>query len=277
MVNDIFSNDIFNSKIQPPTSKTYNLIGTHLPTNQDLFFVSKWHEIFDRYCSARIFIREAYKDKWSDWEHWFNLSDDENDEAFKIILMAEMYETALINYNILVDLSWTITYTSCEYVLYRFDSDGNVTNAEEVRGLVPIDEAGDILRKLENNTTTPTADNNPFTYLKSAAPEFSSSVDIIVEFWKNFSGSNIRSLYNYIKHKGKPQYKELKDLSPGRFFSLQIGNKSYPSDISDVQRIISLKDGLEELVKFDNEELFPYLEKLIIELEKAVNPSPMLL
>ena len=69
MVNDIFSNDIFNSKIKPPTSKTYNLIGTHLPTNQDLFFVSKWHEIFDRYCSARIFIREAYKDKWSDWKH----------------------------------------------------------------------------------------------------------------------------------------------------------------------------------------------------------------
>lgn len=277
MVNDIFSNDIFNSKIKPPTSKTYNLIGTHLPTNQDLFFVSKWHEIFDRYCSARIFIREAYKDKWSDWEHWFNLSGDESDEAFKIIFMAEMYETALINYNILVDLSWTITYTSCEYVLYRFDSDGNVTNAEEVRGLVPIDEAGSILRKLENNTTTPTADNNPFTYLKSAAPEFSCSVDIIVDFWKRFSSSNIRSLYNYIKHKGKPQYKELNDLSPGRFFSLQIGNQSYPSDISDVQRIISLKNGLEELVNFDNKELFPYLEKLIIELEKAVNPSPMIL
>jgi len=194
-----------------------------------------------------------------------------------MLICKDLCEHTLINYNILVDLSWTITYTSCEHVLYGFDSNGNVTNAEEVRGLVPIDEAGDILRKLENNTTTPTADNNPFTYLKSAAPEFSSSVDIIVEFWKNFSGSNIRSLYNYIKHKGKPQYKELKDLSPGRYFSLQIGNKSYPSDISDVQRIISLKDGLEELVKFDNEELFPYLEKLIIELEKAVNPSPMIL
>ena len=277
MDNDIFSNDIFNSQIKPPTSKTYSLVGTPLQTNQDLFFVSKWHEIFDRYCSARIFIREAYKDKWSDWEHWFKLSGDERDEAFKIIFMAEMYETALINYNILVDLSWTITYTSCEYVLYRFDGDGNVTNAAEVRGLVPIDEAGEILRKLENNTTTPTADNNPFTYLKTTVPEFSNSVDIIVDFWKNFSSSNIRSLYNFIKHKGKPKYKELDKLSPGRFFSLQINNKSYPSDIKDVQRIISLKEGLEELVRFDNEELFPYLEKLIIELEKAVNPSPMIL
>lgn len=279
MPNDIFSKDIFNSILNPnkSASKAFKLIRTSLPTNQDLFFVSKWHELFDRYSSARLFIREAFKDKWSDWEHWFNLSGDKSDEIFKIIFKAELYETALINYNILVDLSWTITYTSSEYILYKFDSQGNVINAEEVRGLMPIDEAGEILRKLENNTTTPTADNNPFSYLKNTAPEFDKSVDIIVEFWKSFSRSNIRGLYNYIKHKGKPQYKELYDLSPGRFFSLNIDNKSYPSDIRDVQRIISLKAGLAELVKFDNEQLFPYLEELIIELNNAVNPSPMIL
>ena len=37
-MNDYFTGDIFNS-IQPPRNVSYNLIGTSLPTNQDLYFL----------------------------------------------------------------------------------------------------------------------------------------------------------------------------------------------------------------------------------------------
>ena len=50
---------------------------------------------------------------------------------------AQMLETALINYNILVDLTRTMTYVSAEYVLYWFDTSGNVTNVDEIVGMYP--------------------------------------------------------------------------------------------------------------------------------------------
>lgn len=68
----------------------------------------------------------------------------------------------LINYNIVVDLSWTWTYVSAEYVLYKFDSDGNVINADEINQLCSIDDAFSRLRKVENNVLSPSAQMNPF-------------------------------------------------------------------------------------------------------------------
>lgn len=56
---------------------------------------------------------------------------------------------------------------------------------------------------------------------------------------------------------------------------IHIENETYPSDIRDVQKMISVDEGLQELIKFDNEVLFPYVEKLLTELKKAVDPSPM--
>ena len=72
----------------------------------------------------------------------------------------------MINYNIVVDLSWTMTYISAEFALYKFDSHGSIINAEEVLGMRPIEEAIKLLRKVENGTVAPTAYNNPFEYLK---------------------------------------------------------------------------------------------------------------
>ena len=45
---DIFTNDIFGT-IEPPHETKFNLIGTVLPTNQDMYFAAKWNEIFKRY------------------------------------------------------------------------------------------------------------------------------------------------------------------------------------------------------------------------------------
>lgn len=273
---DIFKTNIFNSIINPPNSSNFNLVGTKLPSNQDIYFISKWHELFDRYCSARLFIREALKDEWSDWQHWFNLTEDVKiNKAFKLKFIAEMYETALIYYNILVDLSWTITYVSSEYVLYRFDGSGNIINHNEIYGMQPIEQAYEALRNAENNVTSPTAANNPFKYLKEQCPRFENSIDLIIEFWSSFSNSEIRGIYNYIKHKGKPVYYEINELSPVRFFDLHIGNEQYPSDIRDVQKILRLYDSISMLINFDDNELFPYLTQLLSSLKSAINPSPM--
>ena len=56
---DIFTGDIF-EKIEPPHNVSFKIVGTALPTNQDMYFVAKWHEIFERYTSARLFVRKAH-------------------------------------------------------------------------------------------------------------------------------------------------------------------------------------------------------------------------
>ena len=45
-------------------------------------------------------------------------------------------------------------------------------------------------------------------------------------------------------------------------------------DTRDVRYETSLEDSIIELQKFDDEMLFPYLETLLHELERLVNPSP---
>ena len=100
---DIFTGDIF-EKIEPPHDVSFKIVGTALPTNQDMYFVAKWHEIFERYTSARLFVRKALEDNW---DYWFNKMEDEKVQcAIEYKFKAELYETALLSYNILVDLSW---------------------------------------------------------------------------------------------------------------------------------------------------------------------------
>lgn len=269
---DIFTGDIF-EKIEPPHGVSFKIVGTALPTNQDIYFVAKWHEIFERYTTARLFVRKALEDNW---EYWFNRVDDEKvQHAIENKFKAELYETALLSYNILVDLTWAWTYVSAEYLLYTFDEEGNVTNAKDVCGMHPIEEAYELLRKTENGVSTPHAEGNPFHYLKVMRPEFSDAVDTIVEFWKVFSNSPIRNLYNFVKHKGKPLYEEVDKPRGGKVMSILIGNEEYPSDIRDVQKMISVEKGLKELIDFDNNLLFPYVEKLLSQLKVAVDPSPM--
>ena len=48
------------------------------------------------------------------------------------------------------------------------------------------------------------------------------------------------------------------------------------SDIRDVQMELSLTDEIARLKEFDDEMLFPYIQKLIGIIEKTINPSPFL-
>lgn len=150
-----FCTDIFEG-VRPPSSSKYSFADVKLPTSQDVYFMYKWHELFERYEMARIFLHKTEGDKW---DYWFSRVDDQTaQKGLELTIKAHLLETALINYNILVDLTWTMTYVSAEYAMYRFDKDGNVINADDIIGLHTIDESYALLRRMENGVSTPHAE-----------------------------------------------------------------------------------------------------------------------
>ena len=52
-----FSTDIF--ALDKPSNVKFNLVGTALPTNNDLYFRTKQHELIEQYSAARIFMNET--------------------------------------------------------------------------------------------------------------------------------------------------------------------------------------------------------------------------
>lgn len=252
--------------------KTFKLEGTALPTNKDLYFRTKQREIIDQYAAARIFLNET---EIEDWSHWFNQVDDErNNTAFKKIFTTYFYETALMYYNIVVDLTWTLCYVSAEFAI------SNSSNRVDFEGCKPIEEAYQLLRTAENSVTSPTAESNPFGYLQKMCPEYSKAIQIIIDFWNSFSSSAIRKKYNYCKHKGKPAYDEIEELrGKGRLFGISIQpigtNETIQiaSDIRDVQWVQSLTDNITELQRFDDEQLFPYADNFDVLVDGKVCAS----
>ena len=69
--------------------------------------------------------------------------------------------------------------------------------------------------------------------------------------------------------------KEIEEIRRGKVMKLLIGKDEYPSDIRDVQKIVELEKGIQELIDFDDNKLFPYISRLLTALKVAVNPSPM--
>lgn len=269
-----FANNIFN--LNPPSKRSFKLEGTVLPTNKDLYFRTKQREIIDQYAAARIFLNET---ETEDWSHWFKQLDNErSNTAFKEIFTTYFYEAALMYYNIVVDLTWTLCYVSAEFAI---SDNSNRVNFE---GCKPIEEAYQLLRTAENSVTSPTAETNPFGYLQKMCPEYSNAIQIIIDFWNSFNFSAIRKKYNYCKHKGKPAYNEIEELrGKERLFGISIRPLNsdetiqIASDIRDVQWVQSLSENISELKRFDDEQLFPYVKSLLEELEKIVNPSPMVM
>lgn len=265
-----FATDIWSLK--SPLNKKLNL--GDLPTNTDIYFRAKQKEIIDQYSAARVFMRESETD---DWNHWFDpVEDQQHNEAFKLIFTSFFYESALIYYNIIVDLSWTICYVSAEFACTQKGK------RVDFSGMKSIEDAAELLRKAENNVTNPTAEGNPFGYLKMMCPEFSNAIDLIINYWNTFGNSLIRNRYNFCKHKGKPSYSEIEELRGGRLMDIYFQNKDtndkiqIASDIRDVQLQFSLIEAIDELRQFDDNELFPYINSLFKELEDVIKPSPMI-
>lgn len=267
-----FKNDI--RELMPPAQKTFSLIGASLPSNTDLFFRAKQQEIIDQYHGARLFM---YETETTDWQHWFVLTDKPQANAtFETMLRAHFYESALMYYNAIVDLSWTLCYVCAEFAVNR--------NGKRVdlRGMVPLENAASLLRSAENLVTAPTAEENPFGYLKRMSPEFENAIDMIINFWNAFSDTPVRRKYNYCKHKGKPAYAEISNKYSTRMMAIYFEEKDsgkktqIASDIRDVRWEFSLSESIDELLHFDNELLYPYLQKLFVELEKVIKPSPFI-
>lgn len=258
-----FLTNIF--ELQQDKSVSINLNNVKIPTSVDVFFRAKQDEIFQQYESARMFLRET---ETENWDHWFQTDDHKYQEVFELLFMERMFEVALMYYNIIVDLSWTLCYVSAEYILYEKNK------TIKMESIMSIDDAYDAMRRAENLVTNPNNEGNPFEYLKLMCPEFKDSIELIIGFWKSFRDTNIRALYNFIKHKGKPMYEEVEKFRPGKLLGLTIDNKNCPTDIHDVQKIINLKKSIMELREFDDKLLFPYIKRLFELLESAVNPSP---
>ena len=61
----------------------------------------------------------------------------------------------------------------------------------------------------------------------------------------------------------------LKNINDSEFVQI-------PSDIRDVQYSFSLEEAIQTLKDFDDNTLFPYIDKLINTLENILQPSPMI-
>lgn len=269
----VFSNDL--SLLSRPSNVEIDLLGAKFPNANDLFFRSKQEELVRQYEAARIFM---YETETNDWNHWFEPIDDPTStEAFRQIFRSHFYEAALFYYNIVVDLSWTLCYVTIEYACRNRESIVNIS------GIKPIEEAAELLRIAEGNVTSPTAENNPFGYLKLMCPDFEPVIDQIVDFWNSFSATETRRRYNYCKHKGRPSYEEIENLKPGRLIGLYkkgIDNGELiqiATDSRDVGYSFSLESAIIELKDFDNNTLFPYIQNLIKSIENILQPSPMII
>ena len=120
-----------------PNKVSFSFNGLKLPNNTDIYFRAKQKEIVEQYSAARLFLQET---ECKDWDHWFiPHNDDKINEAFKLMLKSYFYEAALMYYNILVDLSWTICYLSVEFSMQvegkRIDFDG-LKSIEEATALL---------------------------------------------------------------------------------------------------------------------------------------------
>lgn len=267
-----FKTDI--NELRPPNQVKFNLVGAKLPNSNDIYYRAKQKELIDQYSGARLFLYETATEEWI---YWYQKPYDELvNKAFKNIFTAYFYEAVLFFYNAVVDLSWTLTYVAAEFACLRKGSQVDIS------GMKPIEEAATLLRAVENSVTSPTAEENPFGYLKAMCPEFSDAIDKIIGFWNQFGPSDIRKKYNYCKHKGKPGYTELEALDNTKLMAIYFKDKEsgdmveMASDTKDVKYKFSLEEGIEELRRFDDEVLFPYVRDLMNKLECVLKLSPMM-
>ena len=267
----------FNEKlddIQIFTEKVY-VDADAIPNVQGLYFITKYKELMERYYLARVYLSEI---DTQDWDHWIKNNSEEMKKVAKIRLKASFYETALIYYSIVVDLPWSLVYASLETFVWSDDE------AKATFGFKSKKEAQDILRHLEKNVGTPLTDDSQLNYLKKVDTEYGSKYRTVIEyvesFWKKIKDSSVRANYNFIKHRGRLAYKEVVDLNYKQPICIFLENKDgskvpMPDCVNDVQKTMSLDDCIEEIKKFDDNILFPYIKELVEQLDKIVKPSPL--
>ena len=244
-----------------------------LPEDRDIFFRAKQNELVDQYTAARFFLSQACGENYKTWHK--PVDNENGNSGIQNTWRSYFYEAALMYYNILVDLSWVLTYVSVEDFAFKG------SNAIQFDKIKPINDAMELMRSVEEGVVDPTVESNPIMYIKKMYPRYDRAIEMVIDFWKKYKESSIRNMYNYCKHRGKPNYEEIA-MSKGP----KIARFNRPMDDGSMTRVafdtrevrytVSLEKSIEELFAFDDEELFPYLRSLIEELEKIVQPSPMI-
>lgn len=225
-----------------------------LKTSKEIFFETKIEEIRRRYFSARLFLNQIDANIC---DYWYEPSENKDSNEFaKYSYNSIFLETAIIHYNIVVDLTWVLAYVVAEYAIYAKN------NGKPISELISKIEIYDIIRKLENNVTNPTSEVNPFCYISKQDKKFVKIENYLLKFWEVINNTNIRKLYNFIKHKGTPQYCEFSSEIK-KNYSVYIEGVEFPTSINDIKMEISLYDTVKELNDFDNKILFPYCDELI--------------
>ncbi|OTN76348.1 hypothetical protein A5886_001425 [Enterococcus sp. 8G7_MSG3316] len=254
----IFKKDIFSIGVIDEN------ISFFYPYASIVYMLSKQEEIMKRYESARLFLTFtlSVKEK-GDLENYFGLDFPNQDPTAKKGLTltgtSYFYETALIHYNIIIDLTWVMTKTALEY-LYTDTPFGQPMNLDTIS---EVNEAFLILRKIERDVEGPTVDDAWYEYTSSMGQTNMDLCQHVQTFWKSFSNSEIRKDYNFLKHRGTPTYKEIDELKSSKLFEYRFSNgNEIATKPIDVLRQRNLAEGIKNLIDFDNNLLFDYIEIL---------------
>lgn len=251
-----YTNDIFiwTDEQDARLSKPHDIFV--IAPNSQLLFESKLKEIIEQYQFAREILRQIDNGRWDCWFPTFK--EQEKNKIFQTGFNEYFLETSILYYNIVVDLTWVLFFGCAGYAIEK--RTGKKVSITKIMGL---QDAQDAFRKLEDCIFHPTGEADPFRQITKEMPKFNGAVTLITNFWNQFRNDEIRNLYNFIKHKGKPQYTEMYKLVGRKPYSIHIGETEIPTDLNDTRRVISLYGTAEKLVKFDNEKLFPYCDSLI--------------
>lgn len=243
-------------KVPPNTIK--------ISSTKELFFEGKLYEIYLRYISARTMLRPIDNNRE---EYWYdNERDPSNDDLIRLTYNGFFIENAILNYNIVVDLTWIITIISIEICYYENSKKIILDDINEIYS------SKCIINKIQQMVQSPSAEEVKefLDYFSKLNPKYQEIAEHISSFWNSFFDSEIRTLYNFLKHRGKPEYTEIYKITGRKFFSFKDNKIEYATDISDLRKEVEMYKTLEDLIDFDNNTLFPYCDKLFKLLIKII-------
>lgn len=239
-----------------------------LPDKNEIFYTLKRKEIIEKYNKARHMMNMLEPNIGKIYPE---CTDDDPEKYLynELCNKAIYYESALFFYNSIVDLIYIMCYCIFEY--------RNV-NTEILDQYLCYDSLKDILMDLEKITIT----ESDFKYLAKGNKKLEQISEQISEFHKSFFNvekSTIRKKYNYIKHRGDIVYDEIESICKKYRGEIEINfcGQKILNDSNCITTQYSLNQSIGELRYFDNEILFPFIEKLFKSLEDYVQLSNKIL
>ena len=273
----IFKNDLNGLSLNDHVVRELNSHSKiNIPTGNQLYYAQKKLELFERYQTARMFMRML--DDKEILQYIASKICTSNHDLMIEGIKCDFYEAALFNYNIIVDMSWLLTLAAAEYIVYKDNESQEKPDFTLLYECLKIKDAKDAIYKIESLSTSPEYNEKSlFKYLKKINIPYEYAINYVNEFWKTFQNDDIRHNYNYIKHKGKPIYYNEKIGDISKEWSIYDGDELISANIQDTRTSVNIDEEIKKLLKFDNDTLFPYIKKLESLLEKNIDISDTIL